>query len=352
VGGRLVLPLVFRVRVNGKENFPEGGPLIVVGNHVAVMEAVLMAVYTPWQVEMLASMDVPHERLSALSIQFFGGIEFKRGHVERTAMRQAMGVLEQGGVLGLFPEGGIWDAGAMRPQTGVAWLSYRTATPVLPIGFSGTLGALGAAARLKRPALAMNVGRILPAATLTEGKARKACLEEYALQVVEAIRALVPKDDPSREISAMDERFELEVAARAVDGAPKDVPAALAIAHTQALAKFLHRPAILKIFRTNLKLPVETLQDLEQNQDPVRIAEGVEAILDYLREENPYLLTYRFGPKEAEAMQAGLEELLALARWAADADLSLALTPIRRFFSPQRDEEVVQIKQGEFKEWR
>ena len=45
--GRVLLPAAFRIRITGRGSFPQRGPLIVVGNHVAAMEAVLMAVYTP-----------------------------------------------------------------------------------------------------------------------------------------------------------------------------------------------------------------------------------------------------------------------------------------------------------------
>jgi hypothetical protein len=116
------------------------------------------------------------------------------------------------------------------------------------------------------------------------------------------------------------------------------------------LAKFLHRPGILKIFTSNLNLPTRPLQNLDHETDPERIAEAVRAILDYLREDNPYLLTYRFGPQEAEAMRLGLEELLVIANWASGSGLRLILTPIRRYISPD-GEEVVQVKQGAFERW-
>jgi 1-acyl-sn-glycerol-3-phosphate acyltransferase len=348
--GRVILPLFFRIEISGKENFPRSGPLLVVGNHTAAMEAVLMVIYTPWQIEMLGAADVPHEKITQITARIYRFIPVNRGHYDRTALVKSLEVLQQGGILAIFPEGGIWNAGRMRAHTGVAWLSYRASAPVLPIGFSGTTGALGAALRLKRPKLTMRVGELMPAARLSEEKPRKASLEAFATDVVQAIRALLPADDPARRPRIVDERFELRVDVRAGDGSPETYPGDVAIRHATALAKLLHRPGILKIFTSNLDLPTQPLQNLDRESDPERIAEAVRAILDYLDDDNPFLLTYRFGPQEAEAMQLGLEELFALASWASSSGLQLVLTPIHRYTS--RDgEEVVQVKQGTFKGW-
>ncbi len=349
--GRLVLPIAFRIQVSGRENFPRRGPLLVVGNHTAAMEAVLMAVYTPWQVEFLGTGDIPQELVTEMAGRFLGYIHIRRGRMERGPMTQALGVLKQGGVLGVFPEGGIWEPGARRPHAGVAWLSYRTGAPVLPIAFGGTPGALGAALRLERPRMTMHVGQVMPAASLPQGKARKVYLEGFAEQVMDAVYALLPPDDPARQVQFLDERFELELVVHEADGAPLDFPASLNIRHRHALVKFLHRPAILKIFRKNLDLPVEALQDLAHERDAGRIADATQAVLDYLENENPFLLTYRFGPKEGEATQKGLQELRALARWAVTSNASLTVTPIRRYRKSDGGEEIVQVEQGTFEGW-
>jgi 1-acyl-sn-glycerol-3-phosphate acyltransferase len=349
--GRLVLPVAFRIRIAGRENFPRHGPLLVVGNHAAAMEAVLMAVYTPWQVEMLGTADIPQETVTEIAARFFGMIPVNRGHVDRAALNQALDVLKQTGVVGIFPEGGIWEPGAMRAQTGVAWLSYRAHTPVLPIYFGSTPGALGAALRLKRPRLMMTAGQVMPAARIPQGKARKVYLEEFAAQVMDAVNALRPASDQGHQPEIIDERFDLQVATHGPDGTPESHPADRHIHHTSALARLLHRPAILKIFGKNLRLPVGALQDLENEHDAEKIADATRSVLDYLQDENPYLLTYRFGPQEAEAMQAGLEELHALARWAAESGLSLTVTPIRRYYSPDQGKEVIQTRQEPFEHW-
>lgn len=349
--GRLILPLAFRLDLRGREAFPSSGPLLVVGNHEAAMEAVLMVVYTPWQIEMLGAADIPHETVTQIAARVYGVIPVHRGSFDRKALVESLDVLRQGGVVAIFPEGGIWDPGQMHAQTGVAWLSYRANAPVLPIGFDGTPGALGAAVRLKRPRLTMRVGQLIPPARLAEGKPRKACLEAYAAEVVEAIRDLLPDKDGVHLAGAVDERFELRVTLQTIQGEPATYPNELRIEHGEALARLLHRPAILKIFTSNLNLPTSPLQHLKRGPDAEEIAQAAEAILRYLDEENPYLLTYRVGPQEAEAMRLGLGELLALARWASESESKLMLTPIRRYTSPERDETVVQIEQESFEAW-
>jgi hypothetical protein len=239
----------------------------------------------------------------------------------------------------------------MRAHTGVAWLSYRANAPVLPIGFSGTMGAIGEALQLKRPRLMMTVGEVMSAARLPEDQPRKVYLERYATRTVEAIEALLPPEDPARRSAIIDERFELRVAVHTDDRKRENYPDDLDIEHAAELAKLLHSPPILKIFTRNLKLPTQPLQNLDQESDPQRIVRATRSILDYLHNENQYLLTYRFGPQEAQAMERGLEELLALARWASESGLRLELTPVRRYFSPERGEEVVQVTQGSFEGW-
>ena len=46
-----------RPKTTRLDHFPEHGPLIVVGNHIAAMEAVLMVVTAPWQMEMLGPVE-------------------------------------------------------------------------------------------------------------------------------------------------------------------------------------------------------------------------------------------------------------------------------------------------------
>jgi 1-acyl-sn-glycerol-3-phosphate acyltransferase len=162
---RLLIALLTRLKVLGMENFPRSGPLILAGNHVGVMEAVLMAALSPRQVEFLGTGDIPFDPNYARIVEAYGLIPINRGNLDRDAIQKSVDVLRQGGVLGIFPEGGIWDPARMEAQLGVALISQRANAPVLPIGFGGMRGALVNALKLKRPRLEMRVGELIPPAT-------------------------------------------------------------------------------------------------------------------------------------------------------------------------------------------
>ena len=66
---RVIATTLADSQVSGSENFPKGGPLIVVGNHTAALEVVMMTIFTPWIIEYMGSTDIPHESYIALFIK-------------------------------------------------------------------------------------------------------------------------------------------------------------------------------------------------------------------------------------------------------------------------------------------
>lgn len=349
--GHLVISLLFRVKITGKDNFPSDGPLIVVGNHTAVMEAVLLIIFAPWQVEMLGAADIPHEGISQFFSNLYGFIPVNRGHIDRNALRCALSVLKQNGIIGIFPEGGIWEPGLMRAQTGVSWLSYHGRTPVLPIGFTGTFGSLDKGIKLKRPKLTMQIGEIIPSLENELRLPRKVLFEQYAEEVMSNVRKLILPGDPSIREKIKNETFELFIIVKDKENLEIDIPESKHIIHDFPLVKLLHRPTILKLFYANLKLPIEVLLNLDQNNDPQVIGNAISLILHYLEYENPYLLTYRFGPKEGEEMKLGLVELYELSQWVAKNDWVLFIIPVRKYIFIETNEMVIQTKPQKFEKW-
>jgi hypothetical protein len=93
------------------------------------------------------------------------------------------------------------------------------------------------------------------------------------------------------------------------------------------------------------------IQNLDQEPPTRYIIKSLKSILEYIDKENPFFLAYRFGPKEGEAMVAGLRELLAIAQWAEVNAYRIVIEPIRKYYSNELGKEVIQKKQGRFEGW-
>ena len=89
--GRALIPLLARVEVTGAEHFPPGGPLLVVGNHVAAVEVALMVAYAPWQIELLGPGDIPTQGALGAISRFYGYTPIRRGRPDRGALGAGAG---------------------------------------------------------------------------------------------------------------------------------------------------------------------------------------------------------------------------------------------------------------------
>lgn len=336
-----------RTSVTGRDHLPRTGPLILVGNHVAFIEVLLMMLHVPYLVEFMGGDDVPMEPTYAPFANTFGYIPINRGSMDRKGMKMALDVLAQKGVVGIFPEGGIWETTLKQARTGVAWLSSKANAPLIPIGFGGMTGAFNAALALKRPRLTMNIGPMIPPIREdVPGISRKQALVDGANLIMERVEALIPAEEKVTWGQVCDERFSLEVQVAQGDGAQVDIPPQFAIQEERALAKFFHRPVLLRTLARNLRLPVQPLQRITVEDDPQQIAAAAEAALEYLERRNPFFLTYRFGSDEGGAMRMGINQLLSLARWAAGNGYRLVVRPIRRYRRGDMDEEIVEDNIG------
>jgi 1-acyl-sn-glycerol-3-phosphate acyltransferase len=348
--GRALLPLLTRVRVSGTEHFPPRGPLLVVGNHVAAMDVPLMIVYAPWQIEILGPGDIPPPPALDAIARLYGYTAINRGNVDRRPLLEMLAILEQGGVVGLFPEGGIWDLGAKRAKRGVAWLSYQARVPILPIGFGGLVGALEAALRLKRPPLTMNVGPRIPPVTIPPGRPRKMALQEAATHIMDAVYSLIPDSVRPQPLAPYREHFELRIVVQSAEALGEDTEPAH-LPHGDALCRMFYQPAILRIFARDLGIDVGALQHIAETHDPDRMAAALARILHYIREENHGFFTYRFGNQEGKAIEAGLSELHQLCVQVAAAGNHLDVTPVHRYQLREHGEEVVETSPGEPHAW-
>ena len=314
---RLAVALFTRTDIHGREHVPRSGACILAGNHDAAIEIVLMLAVAPRPPVFLGTGDVPLDRRFRLLGNLYGFIPYRRGSMDRRGLDRARGALHAGEPLGVFPEGGIWQAGAKDTRRGVAWLSDREGVPVVPMGFRGIVGALPRVFALRRPRLSVHIGPPLPPPDPAQGppKQRQQALSERLERTIQeragqrrAGQRRAGGSNRSR-IAAAREPAGLRVvlALRPTSGHERlvewtDPPG-------QALAHFLSTSLLRNVFIENLHRRVRAL---EPGRGFFPVGDTIRAariLRGYFRLRNPGFLAYRFGDAEAAAVVEGLVRL-------------------------------------------
>lgn len=132
---RVYCRLVHRVRVEGRMHVPdtnEPGGLIVVANHTGPVDPLLIQAACPFEIRWMMAREMMVPRLDWLWKRH-RIIAVGRDGRDLTAAREAIRHVRQGGVLGIFPEGGIVrPAGELRPfHEGAGFIIAKTEAPVL-----------------------------------------------------------------------------------------------------------------------------------------------------------------------------------------------------------------------------
>lgn len=138
----LVAPLLhawFHMRVAGRENIPARGAAIVAANHKSFLDAFFIGISTRRQVRFMAKAELFWGPLGWLLLRL-GAFPVRRGEADMDAIETARLILEQEGVLVMFPEGTrVEDPHALgAPHHGAGRLALQTGAPIIPTAISGT----------------------------------------------------------------------------------------------------------------------------------------------------------------------------------------------------------------------
>jgi 1-acyl-sn-glycerol-3-phosphate acyltransferase len=173
---------LWRTRVFGSANVPAEGPLIVACNHLSYLDPPLMASFCPRRISYMAKKELFAIPVLGPVIRGLGAYAVDRHGSATAAIRRSLQVLEEGGAIGIFPEGTRNRSGTVPPQTGVALLASLAGAPVVPACILGTDRAL----RLARVDVAFGAPLALPAGR----KATREDLSKFTAEIMKAIEAL------------------------------------------------------------------------------------------------------------------------------------------------------------------
>ena len=123
-----------KLEIVGETNLSPTGPVILVANHISLLDGFLLVALWPRRITFLSAAYLFEKPAVGSFLRSIGAISVQNEGVPLKGMRRALDVLQSGATLGIFPEGRICQSDNLGPfQTGWAYLALKTGTPALPV---------------------------------------------------------------------------------------------------------------------------------------------------------------------------------------------------------------------------
>jgi len=177
----------------GRKNVPPSGPLIVVANHVHVIDGELLLFGVSRWIIYIAKEPLFHYPILGSLLRWAQAlVVYRQGTLNETRelLKQAEQTLNKGSVIGIFPEGKRSHQGKLQAgKPGLALLASRMHIPILPVGISGTDKIHGISWLWKRPHIVINIGKpfYLPQPNGRVTKLQRKALSDLMMQKIAAL---------------------------------------------------------------------------------------------------------------------------------------------------------------------
>jgi len=135
--------IFWKFRVFGLENIPPSGGVLLASNHQSVLDPVLVAMVLPREMHFMARRTLFRNPIFRAIIVRYNAFAIERDSADVKGVKLAIGRLESGAILLVFPEGtrtGDGSIGPMKP--GIGMLAERAAVPIVPVLIDGAYEVL------------------------------------------------------------------------------------------------------------------------------------------------------------------------------------------------------------------
>ena len=175
---------LYRIKVIGKENFPDEGGVLLCTNHIHNFDPPVVGITCPRTVHFMAKEELFKVPVLKSILPNVNAYPVKRGMSDREAFRKTLKLLKDDKVVGLFPEGTRSKTGELgKGLAGAGFFALKGNVAVVPCAIIGSYKPLK---RLK-----VIYGTPLE---MDEFRERKASAEEVTEAIMEAIGQLIEKN--------------------------------------------------------------------------------------------------------------------------------------------------------------
>jgi 1-acyl-sn-glycerol-3-phosphate acyltransferase len=131
--------LIYRTRAIEVENVPASGPVILAPNHFSNMDHFLAGAYLRRKIRFLAKSQLFGNPIGDYIFSTGGVFPVRRGKQDEEAFKTIRVVLERGGCLMIYAEGGRSRSGELgTPRPGIGRAALESGVPVVPVAIHGS----------------------------------------------------------------------------------------------------------------------------------------------------------------------------------------------------------------------
>lgn len=142
--GHFLTRALLNFELEGVENIPATGAVIVAGNHTGFLDGPLVMVWAPRPVRTLTKIEIFRAMGGIVGTYMcrIGQLPIIREIPDRTAMATALAELQAGGAIGVFPEGTRGAGDLSEVKDGIGYLAARSGAQIVPVACIGSQQAL------------------------------------------------------------------------------------------------------------------------------------------------------------------------------------------------------------------
>jgi len=180
-------------RISGLEHFPATGPAILMINHIAFIDPIVVLGNLPRNIVPMAKAEVYRIPVWGIFPRLWDVIPVHRQELDRRALERALTVLEAGEVILIAPEATRHPA-LGQAREGVAYLAHKSGAPIIPVVVEGTTGypTLVGPWNRRKPKAYFQLGRPFRFKPVT-GRLPRGRLRQMTDEAMYVLAALLPE---------------------------------------------------------------------------------------------------------------------------------------------------------------
>jgi 1-acyl-sn-glycerol-3-phosphate acyltransferase len=185
--------LPYRTRAIGVENVPKSGPVLLAPNHFSQMDHFFTGLYLRRQVRFMAKSQLFGPPVLTYVYTHGGVFPVRRGHHDEESFKTAFTILEQGGMLLVYAEGGrsrTGELGDVKP--GIGRIALESGVPVVPVAIHGS-ASVRRWKRLSFPKVTVQFGE--PLSFSVESEPSRERQLKVATEVFDVVRTMYKRLD-------------------------------------------------------------------------------------------------------------------------------------------------------------